>query len=349
MVFGSSWAYLLFHCTSCKLSLFFDTWLLTDSISWNSTVFTTLQANQYHALLVARDFNTTDFVCHRETGCEDGQKLYDLARKPGQIEFLDTATCLKLYSNDFLTGRRNLLLVTNSTTATWTNGSLFEAGSIFGVMDSSLWTSRVDNDSSWRPEGWWCQSYGDSDGIVEPYLPPIGVGVSYSINLAPSWKSLVQDGLLRTNEIHCSLRIAMMEADSLAFEAKEIWNGNPSTPADTAIPWKIEYCLSQRVPESCQLGFSPYIMLIVVVCNIIKVACMVASLRALNDAPLVLIGDAIASFLEDPEKLTQGKCLMNGKDKSAYSRGPRGKRWRFTRYFWLQSPTFFSLSRCLIL
>ena len=95
---------------------------------------------------------------------------------------------------------------------------------------------------------------------------------------------------------------------------------------------KIEYCLSQTVEEHCKLQFSGAIMMVVIVCNFCKLIIMgyIAWKRPLE--PLVTVGDAIASFLDEPDPTTMGSCL-SGKDQfertssSGQARGRTLRNW----------------------
>jgi hypothetical protein len=105
--------------------------------------------------------------------------------------------------------------------------------------------------------------------------------------------------------------------------------------------YEIDHCLSEKVPEICQLQTAHYVWLIVVVCNAIKLFCMFFCERALSSSPLVVVGDAVASYLNDPDKHTEGNCLM-----SAQTAGkpplPNGRVWRQKRKFWLRSSSRWS-------
>ena len=102
---------------------------------------------------------------------------------------------------------------------------------------------------------------------------------------------------------------------------------------------KIEYCLSQTVEEHCKLQFSGAIMVVVIVCNLCKMIIMVYIAWKRPLEPLVTVGDAIASFLDEPDPTTLGICL-SGKDqfeKTSSSRQAGGwalKSWGqgITRY-----------------
>ena len=76
----------------------------------------------------------------------------------------------------------------------------------------------------------------------------------------------------------------------------------------------IEYCLSQKVDEHCKLQFSGAIMMAVIVCNLCKMIIMGYIAWKRPSEPLVTVGDAIASFLDEPDLTTMGSCL-SGKDQ----------------------------------
>ena len=118
-------------------------------------------------------------------------------------------------------------------------------------------------------------------------------------------------------------------------------NYDPNTPcqdylsqvvkdADDWRPYgfKVEYCLSEQVPGTCSLHFNFSIIVIVVVCNIVKAACMFYVAYGKMDVPLMTIGDAAASFLERPDDTTRNMCLADwsffmNKEKWISSAGPR--------------------------
>lgn len=111
---------------------------------------------------------------------------------------------------------------------------------------------------------------------------------------------------------------------------------------DGKFHYDIDYCLSEKVDEVCQLQSANYVWLIVIICNAIKLACMCLASRALgsNTSPLVVVGDAVASFLENPDKTTEYNCLMSAR-KAGQVPPPEGRVWKQKRPFWLMSS-----SRC---
>lgn len=96
---------------------------------------------------------------------------------------------------------------------------------------------------------------------------------------------------------------------------------------ETAIPpipaLKVDYCLSQKVDEKCQLLFSLPICLTIILCNIIKIACMLMTAHDDRKEIFLTVGDAISSFLKKPDRTTKDRCLLSRRNISG--KGPY--RW----------------------
>ena len=91
----------------------------------------------------------------------------------------------------------------------------------------------------------------------------------------------------------------------------------------------ILYCLAQTEDEHCKLQFSVGMMFVVVVCNAVKVASMLWIAKKRDDLePLTTIGDAVASFLDAPDKATLDHCLADSKS----FRTPRSWNATTTRF-----------------
>lgn len=78
-------------------------------------------------------------------------------KAPQGLDYLDNASCMEAYSVDFLTGRRNLLLVTNSNTAVYPNGTRDTEDTVFRMLDSISWNSRLNSEYNWNTDYWWCR------------------------------------------------------------------------------------------------------------------------------------------------------------------------------------------------
>ncbi|KAF2867468.1 hypothetical protein BDV95DRAFT_671224 [Massariosphaeria phaeospora] len=94
-----------------------------------------------------------------------------------------------------------------------------------------------------------------------------------------------------------------------------------SIPCITASPreWapfkkEIAYCLSEKIPEHCQLGYSIHLALAVLFMSLTKTALMLYIALRFRERPLLTVGDAIASFLKRPDVFTQRGCLVGRTD-----------------------------------
>ncbi|KAH7191753.1 uncharacterized protein B0J16DRAFT_353441 [Fusarium flagelliforme] len=73
----------------------------------------------------------------------------------------------------------------------------------------------------------------------------------------------------------------------------------------------VRYCLSRKEEERCRLNFDLYIAAIVLTVNIIKAAVLVRIVRHAPTEPLLVLGDAIQSFLKSPDAVSRGHCLAS--------------------------------------
>ena len=78
----------------------------------------------------------------------------------------------------------------------------------------------------------------------------------------------------------------------------------------------VDYCLSENVPETCSYSGSVPILIVVIVCNALKVIVMLVTAFRLRGNSLITIGDAIESFLYQPDESTRGSCLLSRSDVS---------------------------------
>ena len=75
--------------------------------------------------------------------------------------------------------------------------------------------------------------------------------------------------------------------------------------------WDVQYCWSRLEEEHCELQYSLLIMVVVSICNAIKLSCMAWIAWRQDSEPLITLGDAVASFLSLPDKTTSGRCLAS--------------------------------------
>ena len=114
---------------------------------------------------------------------------------------------------------------------------------------------------------------------------------------------------------------------------------------------KVSYCLFEPMRQFCQLRYSYSILLTVIIANIIKAACMLATIYH-SSPTLVTIGDAIESFLLRPEPRTIGVCTAHKGDFETWDwsgEGAIAQQWHRRPKFWLQSLSWTRWITCNIL
>ncbi|KAH0371106.1 hypothetical protein KCU65_g2162, partial [Aureobasidium melanogenum] len=82
-----------------------------------------------------------------------------------------------------------------------------------------------------------------------------------------------------------------------------------TTTGGHANNFPVEYCLSQKLTAKCTVESSVSIWAIMIGLVAIKLCCLLWTLLVLQDEPLVVPGDCIASFLHRPDCTTLGACL----------------------------------------
>ncbi|KAL4915394.1 hypothetical protein BDW62DRAFT_125090 [Aspergillus aurantiobrunneus] len=82
----------------------------------------------------------------------------------------------------------------------------------------------------------------------------------------------------------------------------------------------ISGCMINDADQHCQLYFSLPICLAVITCNIVKVFCMYMTARTDHREVFLTIGDALSSFLDNPDGTTRGHHFLSRNDMTSGSR-----------------------------
>jgi len=77
---------------------------------------------------------------------------------------------------------------------------------------------------------------------------------------------------------------------------------------------QVDYCLSQQVQDQCRLQFAVPIMVVVLICNFVKLIAMTVTLWKCREPTLVTLGDALDTLLQRPDPHTVGMCIAKKKD-----------------------------------
>jgi hypothetical protein len=74
---------------------------------------------------------------------------------------------------------------------------------------------------------------------------------------------------------------------------------------------KVAYCLSETVDQTCTLQFSVDLAVVVIIFNSIKALTLTIIFFMTKENPLMTMGDAVTSFMSNPDRTTEGLCLMS--------------------------------------
>ncbi|KAK4554985.1 hypothetical protein LTR86_007751 [Recurvomyces mirabilis] len=250
---------------------------------YNSVVFTTRSAVNYQAALVTKDFLTGgSWSTYTATSVRlfETPQLIQTQKNVDKLIRLDPATCLKVYgSSMYETQWRNLLVITSLSS---TNSSLL-----------NVYTHQVgdiDNDIAWV-------CHGD----IHNNDSPTHTGCS--------------PGFLRAAD--GSWSIPSVPACPINYPGggwQNVFNGSAVCEDENRRQIKydapVEYCLAEPFQPHCTVGISTDLLMTVVVCNVLKIICMLVTLGARDFRPLATVGDAIDSFMERPDPATFGKGAL---------------------------------------
>jgi hypothetical protein len=98
------------------------------------------------------------------------------------------------------------------------------------------------------------------------------------------------------------------------------------TPANFASG---KYCLAERRASPCSVQIASPFLTVVVLCNLLKLVCIVVMLyKTKNFQPLLSVGDAIASFLYEPDAITVGRGVRKATRSTRWGTGASDlRRW----------------------
>ncbi|KIW27128.1 uncharacterized protein PV07_06897 [Cladophialophora immunda] len=234
-------------------------------LMYNSAFYKSLETNDYNLYFVTQDFvDGKPFVPFPVTELylrPDQQDVQSsLVTHPDTWERLDNDACIHAYATNFLTSRRNLVLVSNNSTKQANETVLKVTQYVNGDVNAFDWICTTDDNMKYKVD--------------------IPLGFNGGIRPCETWVSKIE---------------------AIASE----WQ---------PYNFDVEYCLSERVTERCSYNGNIPIVAIVLACNAVKIAGMLFVAFRLEDNPLITVGDAVESFLNENDKSTEGLCLLNKSD-----------------------------------
>lgn len=108
----------------------------------------------------------------------------------------------------------------------------------------------------------------------------------------------------------CSLSKALDQSSTWHLWSSMSHHAGDSTYNASETSALVKYCLAEKRASPCSVQIASPFLTVVVLCNLVKLACIVVMLyRMENFQPLLSVGDAIASFLYEPDTATTAGCV----------------------------------------
>ncbi|KAB8204567.1 hypothetical protein BDV34DRAFT_226367 [Aspergillus parasiticus] len=299
----------------------------------------------------AGSMNSTTSACYEDLVGKDVVQVQAMYQDK-ELEFLSKEDCIKTYGAAFLSNRRTLLLVTNHSSIS-SPGLFAGVGSppssvednqnpfdwmcvgpdsrdLYGDFGSSqlqcFQPNLLNHVNTWSVTA---EPFARND-IVVTGTDFAFTGQNYSELLDSSLPQSTQSdimslgGFLRleasfitVNETLEFIQSQSWETPLFESQLNVYMSDSVCATASRALsfshPYSVDYCLSEKVEEHCRVMYSPAICLLIIVCNAVKVICIMLTIRLRRKELLFTVGDAIASFMKYPDRTTLGRSWVDRK------------------------------------
>ena len=261
-----------------------------------------MATNNYYAIAVAPDFaqgsSYIEFANGTDSWQLDGMSetiayMQRLAQNNG-LQRLGRPECIRAYARELVLARRNLLM----------------------VMDSPDIIPKY---------------YNDTTSLLALYASSFSPNASQASSedlLTYGWMCTEPDGGF------CQLSTISQIANDAStpwipgypnLGTSDLWicgdYGDNNIGCGRQHLGTVSHCLSQEVEGRCSVGVVPLFLIIVCVCNVVKIAAFVLTLRVSEwERPLATQGDAIESFIDQPFTALRGRCLATRQDFVVYDK-----------------------------
>jgi hypothetical protein len=126
----------------------------------------------------------------------------------------------------------------------------------------------------------------------------------------PFYSSSPYDWICPSIRVNCPNLIPEIKSKAGNNNWTVVFGDKLSSVPSEAHNRRVDFCLSVKLRESCKLQYSLPLTITVIVVNAFKLTIIGCIIISLTEWPILTIGDAITSFLRQPDKHTMGQCLV---------------------------------------
>jgi hypothetical protein len=236
---------------------FFVASLLPICVLYNAAIYQISGANAFYAAAVGEDFFSAGSATPPAAPSAVGANFSgfdaaygDMLANGSSWARMDNLECIKTYSAVFLRDYRNVILVASNSSSP---AALYQA---FYVD----WRSFLD----WTPEP------GVSNAVYTWMCPPNAyIGGTQNCTNSVCYSTPPQTCTLSELESNATTWTVPLSDTTTIYDPD-------------ILPSPIEYCLAEPSASQCSVGLNWYFLLVVAVCNAVKLICQLLSLRILR-------------------------------------------------------------------
>ena len=299
---------------------------LTRPYRYNSVVFSTSQANDYLALVVSPGYVDGDPLPSTNGSSDFGTRYEDgyatlLSKYYFSSAIPSDPPSLSVPELDL----QEVIMIANRLRSNLSTLIRLENADCIRAYNEDFVTAflnvvLVTDDESY--------DIAKTKGYEGPLL------ATYEYHPAPSRNVSTREAILENwlcdGQANCSIGDRIKAPDQWSFT---LFSSDPK--ADQKV--QIAYCLAEPVQPQCTVEIFPQILIIVIICNAFKAIAFTTLLAKHNFTPLIILGDAIASFMSDPDP-TALSCgpLSSQTVRKAYMADPLRYAVQHHRKHWQQ-------------
>lgn len=275
-----------------------DSYLLTDIDSYNSALYSTTSANEYYVMTASEGILSypasnlsADLQYYTNPSQKDVATTIQQLAISGRLLNISFTDCMDIYAPTFIGRYSNVLLITSSNYPYSADPNSLDPYYYNSSGSNYYNISNLNYGNSLDPDYSPCSvAYDSSTDCVDK---PTNTGPFKGIS-AGSFLQRQVPGMALQDEPYdgCATGVSVIDIALCHLSM-----------TDTKLT-DFKYCLVQEAQEICTIEMSTSILMTVAICNALKIICYFLALLQRSFAPLVTLGDAIASFSQRPDETT---------------------------------------------
>ncbi|KAH6616882.1 hypothetical protein C7974DRAFT_53732 [Boeremia exigua] len=218
----------------------------------------------------------------------------------------------KTYNDEYVSGFSDLLLVLNNASSRVIVSSNWTFAFEMSPSESCDWESAYDLRQMSIPT-----ILNKSDSTLIPagldfykVIYPINDSSQYNLDVQRLWPKF--DEVRVPDRYHSQLSLCKGTG----------WLARP-----THTSFHVNYAFARVRPYASKVQIGLPFLAVVILSNMVKIVGIFLTIRTCSSGHIFTVGDAVATFLGNPEVITKGKCMLSQRELSKQCETPRPQPW----------------------